>query len=46
MGAVVAPLLSLADARGGGRAGRAQGSGKNLAGIQAFLDAVAAAVRP
>ena len=46
MGALVAPLLPLADARGGGRAGRVQGSGKDLAGIERFLDAVAAAVRP
>jgi alanyl-tRNA synthetase len=44
LGALVAPLLALADARGGGRGGRVQGSGKKVASLEQFLDAVAAAM--
>lgn len=46
LGALVAPLLALADARGGGRGGRVQGSGKKIASLEQFLDAVAAAMAP
>jgi alanyl-tRNA synthetase len=44
LGQLVAPLLPLADARGGGRGARVQGSGRDLAALDRFVDAAADAI--
>lgn len=44
LSAIVTPLLPMADARGGGRGGRVQGSGRNVAAVEPFMQAVADAI--
>ena len=44
LGPLVTPLLPMADARGGGRGGRVQGSGRDLAAVERFVDAAAGAI--
>ncbi|MBE3064836.1 MAG: hypothetical protein IMZ69_07445 [Spirochaetes bacterium] len=44
LSAIVTPLLPLADARGGGRGGRVQGSGRNVAAAERFMQAIADAI--
>jgi alanyl-tRNA synthetase len=44
LSAIVKPLLPLADARGGGRGGRVQGSGGNVAAVERFMQAIADAI--
>ncbi len=44
LSAIVTPLLPLADARGGGRGGRVQGAGRNVAAVERFMQAIADAI--
>jgi len=44
LSAILTPLLPLADARGGGRGGRVQGSGRNVAAAERFMQAIADAI--
>lgn len=44
LGAIVAPHLAAAGARGGGRGGRVQGSGSDLAAVERFVDSLVGAI--